>query len=187
MRDSGPNSTGARPAGEPAGFADRLETLEGATLAYVDWSKPNGDVLHEVYAELLADRYGLEDLSYFVKPTSSSPIPDAVREEILAADPDGAIFAIADCGSCNSTVVVDAVDLEAAGLPTAQIVTDAFLEMNRQISASYGHETMPLVSVPHPTRYLSRDAVRRLGERTVEPVHELLTDDDWSAHELEVE
>lgn len=139
---------------DDASYAGRLDTLEGKTIAFIDWGKPNGPELYESFKSKFADEFGIGSLEYFKKPSPSSPVPSDLLDEILAIEPDGVILAIADCGSCNSSSVVDAKTFEEENIPTIQVITNAFLELNGTISESHGYEHLPLVAVDHPTRYL---------------------------------
>jgi hypothetical protein len=170
-----------------AGYADRIEDLEGATLAFVDWGKPNGEELFESFSERFADEFGVDELVWFQKPSPSSPIPEALREEILAIDPDGVILAIADCGSCNTSVVPDAIGFEERNVPTVQIITNEFLDLNTQVSESRGYEHLPLIALDHPTRYLDAEEVDDVAERIMWTVHTSLTCEECLLLDLEDE
>lgn len=156
-------------------YADRLDTLEGKVLAYVDWGKPNGDRLYEEFQETLTEEFGVEAIDYYVKPTPSSPIPEETREEIYESEAEGVILAIADCGSCNSSIAVDAITLEERNLPTVQIITNEFLDLNTKISESHGYQKLPLITLDHPTRYLNESEVHDIAERIKWTVHQILT------------
>jgi hypothetical protein len=158
-------------------LASRADSLEGARIAYVDWGKPNGEAFCEELQERLMDQYGVETVDYYAKPSPSSPLPDDVETAILESDPDGAILAIADCGSCNSSSVVDNITLEEAGIPTVQVITDEFVDLNRQIREGQGYDELPIVTVPHPTRFLERDEVASMADDVLDDVTGLLTGD----------
>lgn len=158
-----------------ATYADRLVSLEGTRLAYVDWGKPNGDRLYERYRDLLEAEFDVAAVDYYEKPSPSSPIPRDTFAEIIDSGADGAVLAIADCGSCNSSVVIDAKDLEAENVPTVQVITDEFLGLNDKISASHGCDHLPRIVLDHPTRYLDADEVAEVARRTVWTVETALT------------
>ena len=158
-----------------ATYADRLDDLEGATLAYIDWGKPNGEELYDCFERRFTEEFGIDELLYYRKPTPSSPVPGDLMTEVMAAEPDGVILAIADCGSCNSSVVVDAKTVEEKGIPTVQVITDKFLDLNTRIAESYGYGKLPLITVDHPTRYLDSEEVDTLAERIQWSVHTQLT------------
>ncbi len=162
---------------DEADFARRPDSLDGARIAYVDWGKPNGEAFYDELRERLFDHHGVAAVDYYVKPSPSSPMPKDVETAILESDPDGVILAIADCGSCNSSSVVDNITLERAGIPAVQVITDEFIDLNRQIREGKGYDELPIVTVPHPTRFLERDKVAAMAEDVLGEVTGLLTGD----------
>lgn len=166
---------GTKSSPHEAKYADRLDTLEGAKLAFVDWGKPNGDVLYEHFRDLFTEEFGIGSLDYYKKPSPSSPIPREIREEILESGAEGVIFAIADCGSCNSSVVIDAVTFEELNIPSVQIITNRFLDLNNTISEGRGYDKLPLIALDHPTRYLDEDEVFEIARDIMWTVNTSLT------------
>ena len=71
----------------------RLPSLEGATVALLDISKPRGDVFLDRLEELFAGR-GVEVLR-FRKPTFAKPAPADLRHEITVKC-DAVVEALAD-------------------------------------------------------------------------------------------
>jgi hypothetical protein len=67
------------------------------------------------------------------------------------------------------------VKLEAAGIPTATIVTDEFLALAQVEAQTRGLSALPLVKVPHPVSSLSSDALRSLADSAIELIVESLT------------
>lgn len=154
------------PVSERTGeFASRPESLENTKVAFVDLGKPNGETLYEALAKVLDAEFDVAEFKYFKKPHFSSPMPDDQIDDIEDWGAEAVIEAISDCGSCNSSSAVDAISLEQRGIPTAQVITDEFIDINKQISQSHGYEEMPLVTVQHPTRYLDEEEVEDLSEK----------------------
>lgn len=166
-------------------YAERLDSLEGKTIAFVDWGKPNGEELYASFEELFASEFDIGSLEYFKKPSPSSPIPSSLLEDILAVNPDGVILAIADCGSCNTSAVVDAITFEDRNIPSVQVITDAFLELNGKVSESHGYEHLPLIAVDHPTRYLDADEVHALAKDIMWTIHTSLSCEECLVAEIE--
>jgi hypothetical protein len=159
-------SQSSTPVNEREGeFATRPESLAGKKVAYVDLGKPNGETLYEALEPIFKEEFEVAAFEYFKKPHFSAPMPDDQIEEILDWGAEAVVEAISDCGSCNSSSAVDAVTLEQRGIPTAQVITDEFIDINRQISQSHGYEELPIVPVQHPTRYLDEDEVADLATK----------------------
>lgn len=169
---------------ETAGYAERLDDLQGKTIAFVDWGKPNGEALYESFEALFAAEFDLGALKYFKKPSPSSPIPTTLLEEIVAIEPDGVILAIADCGSCNTSAVVDAITFEERDIPSVQVITDAFLDLNGKVSDSHGYDHLPLIAVDHPTRYLDDAEVHELAKKIMWTIHTSLTCEECLVAEI---
>lgn len=152
--------------GERGGdFAVRPSSLEDKRVAYVDLGKPNGEQLFETLEKVFRDEFDVADFRYFKKPHFSSPMPDDQIEKIVDWGAESVVEAISDCGSCNSSSAVDAIAFEQRGIPSVQIITDEFIDMNRQISSSHGYDELPFVTVQHPTRYLSAAEIEELAEK----------------------
>ncbi|HET7629399.1 MAG TPA: hypothetical protein VFK44_13580 [Bacillales bacterium] len=60
---------------------ERLSTLKGKIVGFVDNGKRNSDVVLKMIAEELKERYRLKDIVFIRKPSSSHQIPygDATR------------------------------------------------------------------------------------------------------------
>jgi hypothetical protein len=79
------------PAARPP--ARRLPTLEGTRVAFLDISKPRGDVFLDRLEELFRVR-GAEVLRYR-KPTYTKPAPPGLWQEMVVSA-DAAVVALAD-------------------------------------------------------------------------------------------
>lgn len=75
--------------------AERLATLNGATLGIIDNGKANSDVVMQAIGQRLKDMFHLKDVIYFRKPSSSHPIPDE-EAKVLAKQCDGMITGTGD-------------------------------------------------------------------------------------------
>jgi hypothetical protein len=71
----------------------RLPTLAGSTIAFLDISKPRGDVFLDRLEELFNER-GAKVVRYR-KPTYTKPAPLGLRQEIVV-NGDAAVVALAD-------------------------------------------------------------------------------------------
>ncbi len=78
----------------PRRLAPRSGALRG-NLAFLDISKPKGNLLIDRLAELLAERAPELRVQRYAKPTFAKPAPAALREEI-AANNDFVVEALAD-------------------------------------------------------------------------------------------
>lgn len=72
----------------------RPDVLQGR-VAFLDISKPRGNVLLDRLQEALEQRLPQVEITRYAKPTFSKPAPDALRAEINAAN-DFVVEALAD-------------------------------------------------------------------------------------------
>jgi hypothetical protein len=121
-------------------------------VALVDNTKPGADVTLTTLKEALGNRVFKE-----VKKPAGAP---ATRNQLeKAASAELAILALADCGSCTSWVVLDAVRLEEMGVPTISIISDHFTPFARKLASAYGLDDLRFLEVKHPIAGLSDDEV----------------------------
>jgi hypothetical protein len=73
---------------------ERSGAIRG-TVAFLDISKPRGNVLIDQMEALLAERLPDVQFKRYAKPTFTKPAPDALREEVREAA-DFVIEALAD-------------------------------------------------------------------------------------------
>lgn len=156
-------------------IAERLESLDGATIGFLDNSKENADVLLDEVETVLVDEYGVEETVYMRK--DKSPIPADSLADQLHHQCDGVVNAYGDCGSCTSWCVYDSIDLEKQGTPTATVNTDEFARLGQSEARSLGMPALPITTVPHPMGGIPEDDVREHARAAVPTIVELLTGD----------
>ncbi len=79
----------------PRGWAPRLPSLEGRTVALLDISKPKGNFFLDRVEELLRSEGRPKAVLRLAKPTFAKPAPDDLRRELVASA-DAVIEALAD-------------------------------------------------------------------------------------------
>jgi hypothetical protein len=156
-------------------IADRLPTLDGATVGLLDNSKANADVLLAEVGRLLTAEHGVADV--VSRRKDKSPIPADSLATQLHDRCDAVVNAYGDCGSCTSWCVYDSVDLERRGTPTATINSDEFVVLGQSEARSLGMPGLPLVTVPHPMGGISEAAVRERAAAILPELVAVLTGD----------
>lgn len=144
------------------GFADRLTDLEGARLTFVSLGTPNSKEMHEALEERFTTDYGVESIGYYEKDHFSRPLTDADVEAIVGDDVDGVVEGFALCGSCNSSSSVDAIAFETHDIPTVQIISEDFRDLNDKIAGSYGYDRLPWTAIPQSSKYDSPEEIDTL-------------------------
>jgi len=71
--------------------------------------------------------------------------------------------------------VLDAVEVERAGLPAVAVITDEFGDTARDMLENQGAPWYRFVEVAHPINILEDDAIGELATRSVGEVTALLT------------
>ncbi len=162
----------ARPA---AARAPRRASLRGARVGLLINTKQNAaPFLHEV-GRLLVERYGAGSVTARTKLNFAVPESEEVIKE-MAAQADVIVTGVGDCGSCSAAAAADGVVFEAAGLPTAVIVTESFRATTEAMAELRGAPGFPYATTQHPVAVLTEDQVKERAANVVSDVVALLTD-----------
>lgn len=136
-------------------------------VALVDNTKPGAGIILTTLKEALGNRIFVE-----VKKPAGAP---ATRDQLeQTASAELAILALADCGSCTSWVVLDAIRLEEMGIPTISIISDHFTPFARELASAYGLDDLRLLEVEHPIAGRSDDEVEEKALRIIPALKYLL-------------
>jgi len=160
---------------EIVGIAERLETLEGATVGFLNNSKTNADVFLDEVTDVLREEYGVAGTVFRRKDNASipaGPIANTLHEEC-----DAVVNAYGDCGSCTSWCVYDSVELERRGTPTATVNSDEFVKLGQSETQALGMPGLPIVTVEHPLGGVPEDDVRERARNAVDELVAVLTTD----------
>ncbi len=169
---TGAVTSSAKPA---APRAARPASLKGARVGLLINTKQNAaPFLHEV-GRLLVENYGVASVTERTKLNFAVPESEEVIKE-LAADADVIVTGVGDCGSCSAAAAADGVVLEAAGLPTAVIVTTSFRATTEAMAELRGAPGFPYATTEHPVAVLTEDKVKERAALVLEDVVALLTD-----------
>ncbi|MEN6328800.1 MAG: UGSC family (seleno)protein [Methanobacteriaceae archaeon] len=119
-------------------------------VSLVNNTKPGADIILATIKGALGNRDFIE-----VEKPAGAPATQKQLEE--AASAELAILALADCGSCTSWVVLDAIRLEEMGVPTISLCSDHFTLFARELASAHGADDLRLLEVEHPIAGLSDD------------------------------
>jgi hypothetical protein len=155
--------------------AARPATLRGARVGLLINTKQNAaPFLHEV-GRLLVENYGVASLTERTKKNFAMPEADEVIKE-MAAEADVIVTGVGDCGSCSAAAAADGVVFEAAGVPTAVIVTESFRATTEAMAELRGAPGFPYATTAHPVAVLEEDQVKERAAGVLDDVVALLTD-----------
>ncbi len=150
--------TAAAGTGPAPGLSPRRADLRGATVGLLENTKHHADLLLDELAALLAERHGIAGVLRRTKTAFALPVPDDLRTE-LVEQCDVVITGVGDCGSCSASAVADGIALEAAGIPTAVICTDAFVATAQAMAALRGSPDYRYLTTAHPVAVLTPEQV----------------------------
>jgi hypothetical protein len=68
----------------------------------------------------------------------------------MAAETDVAVSGVGHCGSSSPWSVIDAVNLEKAGVPTVALISRSFCPLGQIVARGHGHDGLAIVMLPHP-------------------------------------
>jgi hypothetical protein len=154
-------------------LASGPDTLRGARIGVLDNSKANaGALLRGIVAELVRTDTALAGV-VARKPSASIPASLTALDR-LRDGCDVVLVGSADCGSCTSGAVQDAVALEAAGMPCVLVGTDAFESLIGTLSAWQGLERLRVALTPHPLGGIDESALAAKAEALAPAVRTLL-------------
>lgn len=154
-------------------IAPRLDTLRGTKIGLLDNTKKNADLLLKAAGEILQREYGVAEVIYRRKISSSPGAPGEMLDELAACD--AVINAYGDCGSCTSWCIHDGVTLEKRGVPTATVNSDAFVVLGQMEAVALGIPGLPIVMVPHPMGDVAAEIVIERARNMIEQVVAVFT------------
>ena len=164
------------PTGAPATSvmapAERPRSLAGLRIGLLDNGKEFSDVVLEALAETLARQHGVTAIKFWRKgfPAKGAPF---IAE--MAAETDVAISGVGHCGSSSPWSVIDAVNLEKAGVPSVALISRSFCPLGQIVARGEGHGSLPIVLLPHPIGEADMDRVARKGADAAAECVRLLT------------
>lgn len=133
--------------------APRLSTLDGKVLGLRSNRTLNADKVLEL---VLAQLQRTSSFSVIRGSYNGSTIMAPAAWDI-AADCDAVFLATGDCGSCSTSGLGNAIELEKRGIPALLISTAPFFEALRTTATMRGMPTIGWAVVDHPIGALSDD------------------------------
>jgi hypothetical protein len=163
--------TGAREHGEVP-LAERPKSLKNLRVGILENGKEFSDIVLEALAERLQREHGVTNIKFWRKgfPAKGAPFIDE-----MAAETDVAISGVGHCGSSSPWSVIDAVNLERAGVPSVVLVSRSFCPLGQIVARGIGHQALPIVMLPHPIGEADETRIAMKGTEAASEVVRLLT------------
>ena len=152
--------------------AERPASLAGLRIGLLDNGKEFSDAVLDALSETLRRRYGAADIKIWRKgfPAKGAPF---IAE--MAADCDVAISGVGHCGSSTPWSVIDAVNLEKAGVPSVALVSRSFCGLGQTVARGEGHDGLAIVMLPHPIGEADSGKIAQKGADAAAECVRLLT------------
>jgi hypothetical protein len=152
--------------------AERPKSLSGLRVGLLDNGKEFSDVVLEALAEILRRDHGVTNIKFWRKgfPAKGAPF---IKE--MAAETDVAISGVGHCGSSSPWSVIDAVNLEKAGVPTVALISRSFCRLGQIVARGEGHHSLPIVMLPHPIGEADQVKIAQKGVEAAAECVRLLT------------
>jgi hypothetical protein len=163
--------TGARSTAAVAPAA-RPSSLAGLRIGLLDNGKEFSDVVLEALARALQRHHDSIDIKFWRK---GFPAKGAPFIEEMAAETDVAISGVGHCGSSSPWSVIDAVNLETAGIPTVALISRSFCPLGQIVARGHGHDGLAIVMLPHPIGEADTAKIAGKGTEAVAECVRLLT------------
>jgi hypothetical protein len=163
--------TGAR-AASAMRPAERPQSLRGLRVGLIDNGKEFSDVVLEALAESLRRDHEVTNIKFWRK---GFPAKGAPFIEEMAAQTDVAISGVGHCGSSSPWSVIDAVNLEKAGVPTVALISRSFCPLGQIVARGEGHDSLPIVMLPHPIGEADQAKIAQKGVDAAAECVRLLT------------
>jgi hypothetical protein len=148
------------PLGET--FAEKIDLTplpdDFEVVSLLDNTKPGSEVILTTIQNSLGNR-----IFFKVKKPAGAPATPQQLQKV--AEADICILALADCGSCTSWVIMDAIRLEKMDVPTISICSNQFTSFAREVAKSYGIEDLRILELKHPIAGIQKEEV---VEKTIE-------------------
>jgi hypothetical protein len=162
---------------EPVLLAAPVPVLTGLRIGVLDNGKPNAGLLLERVGRQLAARTGATLALVTEKGPGANAATSCTNAVFarLRAECDVVLTGSADCGSCTSWSVHDAIQLEAAGTPTVVATTTRFVDLTRRVAAGFGVPDARVAVFPHPLGGTDDETIVAWADAAVDEVVGLLT------------
>jgi hypothetical protein len=164
------------PTGAPATSAmrpaERPKSLQGLRIGLLDNGKEFSDLVLEALADVLRRDHGATSIKFWRKgfPAKGAPFIDE-----MAAQSDVAISGVGHCGSSSPWSVIDAVNLEKAGVPTVALISRSFCPLGQIVGRGMGHQGLPIIMLPHPIGEADESRIAQKGSDAAAECVRLLT------------
>jgi len=142
-------------------FAEQIDLTplpdDFEVVSLLNNTKPGSDIILTTIKNSLGNRVFID----VIKPAGAPATPEQLQK---ASKADICILALADCGSCTSWIIMDAIRLEKMDVPTIAICSDQFTSFAREVAKSYRIKDLRILELKHPIAGIPDEEVK---EKTI--------------------
>ena len=164
-----------RPVESRTVVSPTLSGLTGKRIGILENTKRNASAILDSVGKALDGSERVGTLVHFTKVEFALPLPDDLLAEIESSC-DAVIIGVGDCGSCSASAIADGIMIEARGIPTAVICTDAFITTSKAMAALKGRDDYRFLLTEHPIANLTAWDIARKGTELASLVRRRLTE-----------
>ena len=168
------NPRGTPPAIHLRPMAPRPVSLEGKTVYFVDVRFMNGAVFLGEIQKLFAEKFPGVKTEFRQKRGGYTEDDPELWAEIRNHGAL-AVMAIGHCSTCAPAVAVHCAHLEDMGIPTAPLVTSAFVDLVKAVTRKQGMPELRFTFVPHPVGGKSPAELHEYGKNALGEIADALT------------
>jgi hypothetical protein len=141
-----------------------LDSLEGVRVGIrVDILWPSWDWVVDEWTESL-EAEGASVETWRSRGRVNDEGDEVLKElEAFLGRVDACIVGLANCGSCTSWTIHDALAADARGLPTTAVVTDQFVDLAKALTRRAGRSGLRLHVLPYPLHTRPEEDVRDIA------------------------
>lgn len=150
--------------------ASTVSTLDGLRIGLLENGKRNAAAVLDSVAASLGSRASDPTFVTFTKHDFAMPLGQDLVDEI-ARTCDVVVVGVGDCGSCSAAAIADGIALEAAGVPSAVLCTEAFAVTSQAMADHQGRPDFRYLLVEHPIANLTPEQIAERGAAWAGDVH----------------
>jgi hypothetical protein len=144
-----------------------LDALTGRRIGIrLDILWPAWDYLTDEWSQMLTED-GAEVVTWRAAGRVNDEGADVLDElhQFVGSGLDACIVGLANCGSCTSWTIHDALVADAAGLPTTAVATEQFMDLARALARRNGRSGLRIEQLPYPLHTLPEENIRDIARQ----------------------
>lgn len=145
-------------------------TLRGKVIGFrIDMLWRSWDWVSEIWAEALRAEGAEVRFWRSMGRTGEEGARMAAEMDEFFSGIDAAVVGLANCGSCTSWTIHDALNAAARGMPTVAVATAQFEDLAQNLALRGGRSGLRLQLLPYPLDILQKETVHDIAREHYRP------------------